>query len=196
MEKLGEEDILFEVHEAAEELQQKIDKFFYFHENAELCGTGNMPRNENGSRGLLQMDEERHFLQCKSLSEAALDLGSVSFPKSCEENLVAPDNILKPAIVDTDENMLRKQTSMPAHFSFQTDLKTKVEVSKTYENASSLTLATFTSLLIEFVARLHNLVDSFEELGEKAKFKDPLEQQLEPVTSGWTRFFNCFKSKG
>jgi hypothetical protein len=38
MEKLGEEDILFEVHEAAEELQQKIDKFFYFHENAELCG--------------------------------------------------------------------------------------------------------------------------------------------------------------
>ncbi|KAK2397614.1 aluminum-activated malate transporter [Trifolium repens] len=195
MEKLGEEDILFEVHEAAEELQQKIDKFFYFHENAELCGTGNMPRNENGSRGLLQMDEERHFLQCKSLSEAALDLGSVSFPKSCEENLVAPDNILKPAIVDTDENMLRKQTSMPAHFSFQTDLKTKVEVSKTYENASSLTLATFTSLLIEFVARLHNLVDSFEELGEKAKFKDPLEQQQEPVTSGWIRLFNCYKSK-
>ncbi|CAJ2636943.1 unnamed protein product [Trifolium pratense] len=194
MEKLGEEDILFEVHEAAEKLQQKIDKYFFFHVNAELCGTGNMPRNENGSRGLLQMDEERHFLQSKSLSEAALDLGSVSFPKSWEENLVAPDNILKPAIVVTDGNMLRKQTSMPAHFSFQTDLKTKVEVSKTYENASSLTLATFTSLLIEFVARLHNLVDSFEELGEKAKFKDPLQQQ-EPVTSGWTRLFNCFKSK-
>ncbi|GAU33218.1 hypothetical protein TSUD_144790 [Trifolium subterraneum] len=194
MEKLAEEDILFEVHEAAEELQQKIDKYFFFHENAELCGTDNMQRNENDSRGFLQVDEERHFLPSKSLSEAALDLGSVSFPKSWKENVVAPDNILKSAIVVTDGNMLTKQTSMPARFSFQTDQMTKVEVSKTYENASSLTLATFTSLLIEFVARLHNLVDSFEELGEKAKFKDPLEQQKH-VTSGWTKLYNCFKSK-
>ncbi|GAU33220.1 hypothetical protein TSUD_144810 [Trifolium subterraneum] len=194
MEKLGEEDILFDVHEAAEELQMKIDKKSFLLVNAELWEIGNRPRNENVSQDLLQMDEERHFLQYKSLSEAVLDLRSVNVPKSWEESVVAPDNIIKPANVVTDENMFKKQTSWPAHLSFQSDPMPKDEPSKTYESASSLTLATFTSLLIEFVARLQNLVDSFEELGEKAKFKDPLEQQ-EPVTSGWTRLFNCFKSK-
>ncbi|KAK2451710.1 aluminum-activated malate transporter [Trifolium repens] len=194
MEKLGEEDILFDVHEAAEELQIKIDKKSFLLVNAELWEIGNRPRNENVSQDLLQMDEERHFLQYKSLSEAVLDLRSVNVPKSWEETVVAPDNIIKPANVVTDENMFQKQSSWPAHFSFQADPVPKDESSKTYESASSLTLATFTSLLIEFVARLQNLVDSFEELGEKAKFKDPLEQQ-EPVTSGWTKLLNCFKSK-
>lgn len=194
MEKLGEEDILFEVHEAVEELQQKIDKKSFILVNAELWEIGNRPRNENVSQDLLQMDEERHFLEYKSLSEAVLDLRSVRVPKSWEENLVSPDNIIKPANVVTDENMFRKPASLSSHLSFQEDAPTKVEESKTYESASSLTLSTFSSLLIEFVARLQNLVDSFEELGEKAKFKDPLEQQ-ELVTSGWTRLFNCFKSK-
>lgn len=193
MEKLGQEDILFEVHEAAEELQQKIDKKSFLLVNSELWEIGNRPRNESDSQDLLQMDEESHFLEYKSLSEAVLDLRSVRVPKSWEEN-VAHDNLIKPANVVTEENMLRKQTSWPAHISFQGDAMTKQEESKTYESASSLTLATFTSLLIEFVARLQNLVDAFEELGEKAKFKDPLEQQP-PVTSGWSRLFNCFKFK-
>ncbi|KAL5079633.1 hypothetical protein RYX36_008054 [Vicia faba] len=192
MEKLGQEDILFEVHEAAEELQQKIDKKSFLLVNSELWEIGNRPRNESDSQDLLQMDEESHFLEYKSLSEAVLDLSSVRVPKSWEEN-IACDNGIKPANVVT-EKMLRKQTSWPAHISFQGDAMTKQEESKTYESASALTLATFTSLLIEFVARLQNLVDAFEELGEKAKFKDPLEQQP-PVTSGWNRLFKCFKSK-
>lgn len=193
MEKLGQEDILFEVHEAAEELQQKIDKKSFLLVNSELWEIGNRPRNESDSQDLLQMDEESHFLEYKSLSEAVLDLRSVRVPKSWEEN-VAREKAMKPANVVTDENMMKKQTSWPAHISFQGEAMAKQEESKTYESASSLTLATFTSLLIEFVARLQNLVDSFEELGEKAKFKDPLEQQP-PVTTGWSRLFDCFKFK-
>nr|KYP40169.1 hypothetical protein KK1_038503 [Cajanus cajan] len=194
MEKLGHEDILFEVHEAAEELQQKIDKKSFLLVNSESWEIGNRPRGEGDPQDLL--NEERHFLEYKSLSEAVLDLRAVKVPKSWEEQQQAtPPNIAAVPAGFGDENMFSKQISWPAHISFRADPVTKEEESRTYESASSLSLATFTSLLIEFVARLQNLVDSFEELGEKAKFKDPLEQV--PPTSGgfWHRLCNCLTLK-
>ncbi|XP_022638963.1 aluminum-activated malate transporter 9 isoform X1 [Vigna radiata var. radiata] len=194
MEKLGEEDILYEVHEAAEELQQKIDKKSFLLVNSESWEIGNRPRGEGDPQDLLNVDEERHFLEYKSLSEAVLDLRAVKVPKGWGEQ-AAPEK--KPAVPVGvgDENMFRKQISWPAHISFTADAVTKEEESKTYESASSLSLATFTSLLIEFVARLQNLVDSFEELGERAKFKDPLEQA--PTTTGgfWNRLGNVLTVK-
>lgn len=197
MEKLGGGDLLYEVHEAAEELQQKIDKKSYLLVNSELWEIGNRPRDKEEEKEGDQSDEERKFLEYKSLSEAVLDLRSVEVPQSWEGNSNnTTEHNNNPSV--PVENMFRRQTSWPARvYNYKANASTKEEESKTYESASSLSLTTFTSLLIEFVARLQNLVDSFEELGEKANFIDPLQQQA-PVTSGgfWTKLVNCFKFKG
>lgn len=196
MEKLGEADILYEVHEAAEKLQLKIDKKSYLLVNSEGWEIGNRSREVGDPQDLEDMSEQRKFLEYKSLSEAVLDLRSVEVAKG--SNKVSPDffpSVPVPADnpgVASTEDMVQRQISWPAHVSFKADANAlPVEgESKTYESASALSLATFTSLLIEFVARLQNLVDSFEELGEVAKFKDPLEQQV-PTSGFWTTLCDC-----
>ncbi|KAL2342494.1 hypothetical protein Fmac_003779 [Flemingia macrophylla] len=193
MEKLDEGDLLFEVHEAAEELQQKIDKKSYLLVNSECWEIGNRPR-EDESDDPQQEDEERQFLEYKSLSEAVLDLRTVQVPTTLEGNLTQTNNSSMHA-TNPSQNMFRKQTSWPSHVYHKPDAVANEE-SKTYESASALSLATFTSLLIEFVARLQNLVDSFEELSEIANFVDPLEQQAPAQSRGfWNRFFNCLNSR-
>ncbi|CAJ1936912.1 unnamed protein product [Sphenostylis stenocarpa] len=198
MEKLGREDLLYEVHEAAEELQQKIDKKSYLLVNSETWEIGNRPIEEEESdpqrRGLFDVDEERKFLEHKSRSEAVLDLRTVEVPHSWEGNLTLGNNPAGP-VIDASQNISRKQISRPAHIYYYHKSNAEVKEGqelKTYESASALSLTTFTSLLIEFVARLQNLVDSFEELSEIANFADSLEQQ-EPVTSQgfWTKLFKC-----
>ncbi|KAI4350920.1 hypothetical protein L6164_005323 [Bauhinia variegata] len=192
MEKLGEVDILYEVHEAAEELQQKIDKKSYLLVNSESWEIGNRHREEDGPQEVLNLDEDRKFLEHKSLSEAVLDLRAVKVPESWDSHLPPDVNPAVPKSV-TSQNMFRKQISWSERVSLRVDSlkETNEEESKTYESASSLSLATFTSLLIEFVARLQNLVDAFEELSEKANFKDPLEQQAPVASRGfWRRLCN------
>ncbi|XP_028793895.1 aluminum-activated malate transporter 9 [Neltuma alba] len=196
MEKLGQVDILYEVHEAAEELQMKIDKKSYLLVNSERWEIGNRPREEAEPRDLLDVDEERKFLEYKSLSEAVLDLRSVQVSESWDGHIAPNGNSAVPPAVVATETMFKKQISWPPPISFKKDAVTEEEGSNTYESASSLTLATFTSLLIEFVARLQNLVDSFDELSEKANFKDPLEQQIPVASSGfWSRLCNCMRFK-
>ena len=208
MEKLGMVDILYEVHEAAEELQKKVDKKSYILVDSEGWEFGNRPYEPGVPQESLNMDDdETKYHEYKSLSEDVLDLRSVPIPKSWDGKVAtgagfnndgtksSPSgmNSMPPGV--PQESLFRKNISWHAGIAVNANGEPIHEESKTYENASALSLATFTSLLIEFVARLHNLVDSFEELSEKAKFKEPVESP-EPVESNgfWTRFVNWLKS--
>ncbi|KAH8487225.1 hypothetical protein Peur_069440 [Populus x canadensis] len=195
MEKLGPVDILYEVHEAAEELQNKVDRKSYLLVNAESWEIGNREKELGAPQDLLTFDDdENKVLEYKSRSEAVLDLRSMTIPKSWDRHALGVD--AKPTFHPTisSDDMFKKQISWPARNSFTADTLPQVEESKTYESASALSLATFTSLLIEFVARLQNLVDSFEELSEKANFKEPIELPIATEANGfWIRLHRSLK---
>ncbi|XP_022725290.1 aluminum-activated malate transporter 9-like [Durio zibethinus] len=196
MEKLGPVDILFQVHDAAEELQNKIDRKSYLLVNAESWEIGNRPHSLAEPQNLLNLDSEEHkVLGSKSLSEAVLCLRTVTIPNSWDglKNNVGANPTVPPRAPFGD--LLKKQISWPVRTSLTTDAVPLLEESKTFENASALSLATFTSLLIEFIARLQNVVDSFEELSEKANFKEPDELPAaarEPIGL-WSRLFRYLK---
>lgn len=176
LEKLGLADILFEVHEAAEELQNKVDRKSYLLVNSESWEIGNRAKELGEPQDLLDFDDDNNkVLEHKSRSEAVLDLRSMVVPKSWDHQIPSMDiKSTLPSSIST-EKVFKTQISLPAHNSFTANAQPQLEESKTYESASALSLATFASLLIEFVARLQNVVDSFEELSEKAKFKEPVE---------------------
>ncbi|XVF03422.1 hypothetical protein REPUB_Repub04eG0260100 [Reevesia pubescens] len=162
MEKLSSGDILKNVHEAAEQLQKKIDQKSYILVNSESWEIGGRPKELEDLKSLedTQEDENNH-LGFKSFSEAVLDLRSIPVGISS----------LPPCNGDAAKNMFRR---WPSNLSSNAEIITKGDKCKTYESASALSLATFSSLLIEFVARLGNVVDSFEELSQKANFKEPI----------------------
>ncbi|KDP20105.1 hypothetical protein JCGZ_05874 [Jatropha curcas] len=197
MEKLGSEDILYKVHEAAEELQNKVDRKSYLLVNSESWEIGNAANDMGEPQELLNFDDGiNKVLQHKSRSEAVLDLRSLTIPKSWEG--MTHVNDFKPPLPPgvSTETLFKKQVSWPNRISFTADAVPQLEESKTYESASALSLATFTSLLIEFVARLQNLVDAFEELSEKANFKEPEELIAEAViepTGFWKRLLRGLK---
>lgn len=127
MEKLcNEEDILKQVHEAAQKLQKLIDQRSYLFVNSECWEIEQKPPP------VLEKTEDLENLH-NIIESVVINIKS-------EEN--GEDGILR-----DDEH-------------------------KTYETAASLSLATFASLLIEFVARLQNVVDTFQELSEKAQFSE------------------------
>lgn len=166
MERLNpDEDILTEVHEAAEELQMKIDQNSYLLINIESWAGKDIEEHHN--------DDETKMI--KSISEM--------------ESFMPPSRT-------TSEAGLRPSGAAPKpswpRLSFSTDKIISEHESKVIESASSLSLATFASLLIEFVARLQNLVDEFEVLSEKANFKEPVEDNDENL-GFFTRLGRCFQ---
>ncbi|KAH0991145.1 hypothetical protein GBA52_002628 [Prunus armeniaca] len=165
MEKLGPGDILKDVHEAAEHLQKKIDQKSYLLVNSERWEIGRRPKQleEDPQRLLDAKEHDDMQLGFKSLSETVLDLRPVT--TACTP--CAPQSA-------SSDNMFRDQASWPLPLSFGGHGVINEDDCRTYESASALSLATFASLLIELVARLQNVVDTFQELGEKADFKVPV----------------------
>ncbi|KAL5748913.1 hypothetical protein ACOSP7_025953 [Xanthoceras sorbifolium] len=192
MEKLGPIDILCEVHEAAEELQDKVDRKSYLLVNAESWEIGNREKVVGEPQERLD-DDEMKVLEFKSRSEAVLDLRSITLPSNWDPR--SSDMGVQSGLTQSCAPELKKQISWPARISFDADAVPQLEKSGTYESASALSLATFTSLLIEFVARLQNVVDSFEELSEKANFKDPVELTAAASAQNglWTRLCRFLK---
>nr|GLL35830.1 aluminum-activated malate transporter 9-like [Ipomoea trifida] len=191
MEKLGSVDLLEEVHEAAEELQKKVDKKSYLLVNAESWEIGGGQHAQvNVPQEVLAFDDDttttgHHF---KSLSEAKLDLSSIQMPSRWDDRNSSHNAL---AGVTSEKHELR-----PSHETapMEPEEEEEEEESRTYENASALSLATFTSLLIEFVARLQNLVDAFEELSEKGKFNEPVELPDKDESIGlWSRLTRYVK---
>lgn len=170
------EDILSEVHEAAEELQKKIDRRSYLLVNSECWEIGRRPVDMADALATLNtMEEDATHLPIKSRSEAILDLRYVQVPKSWDVHDSNTGFRSSYIAEGSPSNMIQKQITWPVRRSFNADAVTPNEgESRTYESASALSLATFSSLLIEFVARLQNLVDSFVELSEVARFREPV----------------------
>lgn len=189
LEKLGPVDILYEVHEAAEALQKKVDQKSYLLVNSENWEIGKRPKEVIDQQEILNMEnEENKFLEFKSLSEAVLDLRSLPGARGWDFQI--PDMGGYSPLPDgaPPEKPANSQVPRSSFLSSDAKAEPKEEESKTYENASALSLATFTSLLIEFVARLQNIVDSFEELSEKANFKDPADQTAVPAAVEYVGF--------
>lgn len=179
MEKLGPGvDVLLEVHEAAEELQMKIDQNSYLLVNSESWAAGRPAKEFEDPQNL--MEDENKIIS--SLSET-WDVKN--------QNLSTSPSMPE---LKTSDSVLNQPVSWP-RLSFTGGSMIVEQESKVYESASSLSLATFASLLIEFVARLQNLTDEFQELSERANFKEPIYGLVEKNGSWsliWPRLRSCF----
>ncbi|PHU24333.1 Aluminum-activated malate transporter 9 [Capsicum chinense] len=203
MEKLGSVDILYEVHEAAEALQKKVDQKSYLFVNSENWEIGTRATVVDTPQEPGSLDDDRNsFLHHRSHSETVINIDSILNSKSWDNrtcNLASnnqaagltPQNTVEKPKFRTTHSLPKDNEALKEVEEEEDD---KVEVSKTYESASALSLATFTSLLIEFVARLQNVVDSFEELSEKAKFKEAVDlSEVSQKVSIWSRLKGFIK---
>ena len=176
MEKLSSNDMLFDVHDAAETLQMKIDEKFDMLVNSASCRTGKHRDHE----------DPQHFIDTKDDHTKQLVIESLNETLDAQHSSIG----IHPPMsewVSTDSVFNKNLVSWP-RLSFLMDTVPNERESKVYESASSLSLATFASLLIEFVARLQNLLNAFEELSEKANFKAPEEFKVKSEHTGcWTR---------
>ncbi|KAM0059864.1 putative aluminum-activated malate transporter [Helianthus debilis subsp. tardiflorus] len=198
LEKLSPDiDLLEKVHEAAEELQMMIDQKSYHLVNAEKWAAGKRPKDFEDVERLQELKEEEIDIEPNGIG--SLYEANIKPPlpyKTLEGHITTLSN--QPSMVHwgSSEDMLKQQTQWPSRLSFVGETILNMREVKTYESASALSLATFTSFLIEFVARLQNLVSAFEELSETAKFSEPVNiLEAKEAVSVWTRLLKSIGIK-
>ncbi|KAG6435037.1 hypothetical protein SASPL_106686 [Salvia splendens] len=178
MEKLSEDNPLQKIHDAAEDLQMMIDQKSYLLVNAQNWDATKPPPEKAGDREMLQelrdnsLDDGAHLRSTQTMWIPESNQTSMSMHHSASQ-------------WGSAEDLLGQQSMWPSRLSVIGDELLNEREVRTYESASALSLANFTSLLIEFVARLQNLVNSFNELSEKAKFADSAETK--EVVGFWSR---------
>ena len=169
MTRLSSSDILHEVHLAAEELQKKIDEKSYLLVNTEKWDTSKRAEGikdaMNGTSVMSKLNKN------EAIEPTIADQTSAHHYKS-----FAASSFLSRYSSSSTTGRYRRLPSLPAGRLFHPNFPLEDEESKTYQSASALSLATFSSLLIEFVARLQNVVNAFEALSDRANFKDPVEE--------------------
>ncbi|KAL8167243.1 hypothetical protein V2J09_008742 [Rumex salicifolius] len=190
MERLSSGYILQDVHEAAEELQMKIDQNSHLLINIHHC------EDENHASF---KDMENHAV-LNSLSE--FSVSAIPEESTEEDPALTGHGSWHSMTIDPSVSGMNSTADFPSMATFTgpkwpslyaINMVTEKET-LTAESASSLSLATFASLLIEFVARLQNVVDSYNDLCDLANFK---EAGIEPVVkiSWWKKLLACFQSK-
>jgi hypothetical protein len=172
MSKLSSSDILLEVHLAAEELQKKIDEKSYLLVNIE--------RWDATKKGVQDVQNGTGAVEKENKNDVEPPIVDQTLFHQSRSFLA---NSFMSRYDSTSTLYGFKPLAWPARKSFCPNIPLEGEESKTYESASALSLATFASLLIEFVARLQNVVNAFEELSDKANFKEPMEEPAQVSTN-------------
>lgn len=189
MTKLKAGDILVHVHKAAEELQKKIDARSYLLVNSESWVIGSRHDNDDYIHGPLgesddvdQIKDEEGGDQIGNLSSGAHHVMVNVLSKSwdCEGSHFGAVSSVTAGNTSPGK-AFNKQRSWPSRPVVDLELSIDRE-EKTLESARSLSVATFASLLIEFVARLDNLVKSFNDLSMEANFQNPPADILTPFS--------------
>lgn len=211
MKKLKGADMLDQVHKAAEELQKKIDARSYLLVNSESWVIGSRDDYIHApplveSDDVDQLKDEEGGDQIGNLSSGAADADHVmvnvlSKSWDCEGSHFGAVSSVTAGNTSPGK-VFNKQRSWPSRPVMDLELSIDRE-EKTLESARALSVATFASLLIEFVARLDNLVKSFNDLSVEASFQDPPPADIltpfrfsESSKGIFQRFLKLFKLQG
>ncbi|CAI9755483.1 unnamed protein product [Fraxinus pennsylvanica] len=160
--------LLKRVHSSTESLQRAIDMHSY------LLTSTYEPPDSNPSKPQPKLS----LTLSTTLSNLSNPLAEVPEPNSNTPS--QPLGTIPPLQTESYHEMMRKQSrrlySWPSREvdafeeegGFSTDFIPKM---RALESTATLSLATFTSLLIEFVARLDHLVEAVDELSKMSQFK-------------------------